>query len=148
MHGASPLRQAADGRAALVVQLEFARDWEFCRVFLEGILKSYCWCQCTPSLLVQTALASVVSWKTAGPEVSYLPLPAASLLYAGVNSMRTTLPAHCGLIFFHFLPRFRVTERLPAPSRERTSFPCDTVAATGRPDGTAMTWPMLGISAA
>ncbi len=114
-------------------------------------MKTYCWCQCAPSLLFQTAPVSVVNRKTApslvGAEVSFLAFGGASLLYAGVNSIRTAMPAHCGLTFFHFLPLLRLKKRLPTLSRERNRLPCDTVAATGRPDGTAMARPTLDISA-
>src|SRR5580692_13084479 len=101
----------------------------FAGYFLK-VLGSYCWCQCAPSLLVQMAPVSVVSWNAASPlagaEVSFLAFGGASLLYAGVNSMRTALPVHCGLIFFHFLPPLRLSKRLPALSRERKRFPRDT----------------------
>src|SRR5258708_35061856 len=124
---------------ALFAQSEFAPDWESCRIFFEGVLGSYCCCQCAPSLLVQTVPASIVSRKTAASlafrKVSFLG-GGAPLEYAGDNSMRTALPVHCGRIFFHFLPPFRLRKRLPALSREINRLPCDTVAVTRRPDGT------------
>src|SRR5437899_538201 len=105
------------------VQSEFAPDWEFCRQFLGNFGKllssrSYCWCQCAPSLLLQTVPPSVVSKKTApspaAPEFLSFVFGAASLTDPDVNSIRIALPAHCGLTFFHFLPPLRVRKRLPA----------------------------------
>src|SRR5260370_42632843 len=61
--------------------------------------------------------------------------------------MRTAFPAHCALIFFHFLPPFRLRKRLPALSREINRLPCDPVAVTGRPDGPPTSRPAPGISA-
>src|SRR6202166_1221837 len=61
--------------------------------------------------------------------------------------MWTAFPAHCALILFHFLPPFRLRKRLPALSREIDRLPCDTVAVTGRPDGTPTSRPTPGISA-
>src|SRR5207237_694486 len=101
---------------------------------------SYRRCQWSPSLLLHVEPASVVSWKTTcsfAPPISSLAFTEASPLAAVVDSMCTALPAHCGLIFFHFLPSLRLRKRLPASSRERTRLPCDTVAKIGRSDSAA-----------
>jgi hypothetical protein len=65
-HDASPLRQVADGCAALCSFNRSSRlIGNFAEYFFEGFWGSYCWRQCAPSLLVQTVPASVVNWKTA-----------------------------------------------------------------------------------
>src|SRR5580704_10323014 len=136
-----------------VVQWEFAPCWESCRQFLGifgklqtsevTISGSYRWCQCVPSLLLQTVPPSVVNTKTAAssaaPEVSSFGFgAAASAADPEVNSILIALPAHCGLTFFHFLPPLRLRKRLPVLSRERNRLPLDTVCAIPTPDGSVM----------
>src|SRR5262249_15984620 len=78
-------------------------------------------------------------------EVLLLRWGGASLMDAGANSIRTALPAHSALTFFHFLLPPRLRRRLPALSRERPRLPCDTVAPTARRARAALAWLALGI---
>ena len=117
-----------------------------------------------PSLLLQMMPASVVSWKTAPSlALTHLVLGICQSFTAGC---RRQLDAHrlAGPLRFDLLPSLapiRLRKRLPALSREINRLPCDTVAKTGRPDGTAlqpgarrhfcndlarMTWPTLADS--